>query len=74
MRDIIDHMLIQPRLIHDPRRVREDLVRPSTVSDRLASLGVGHGGRGLVGCTEGVGTYAHKEVDAREGEFRLAQL
>ena len=43
MCDIVDLVLLQPSLIDHPWRVRKDLVDPSTMSDRLASLGVGHG-------------------------------
>lgn len=74
MRQIIDLVPVHPRLVDDPRRVREDLIRPPTVTDGLAPFRVGHGGGGFVVCAELVRTHTDEEVHAGEGEFGLAQL
>ena len=72
MGDVVNIVLFQPSLIHDPWRVGEHLVCPATVPDGLTSLGVGHGGRRLVRSAKCVGTDADEKVNAWEGKFRLA--
>jgi hypothetical protein len=72
--DIINLVLVQPRLVDHPRRVGEHLVRPPTVPDRLAPLRVGHGWCGLVFRAELVGADPDEEVDGWEGELGLAEL
>ena len=66
MRNVVDLVLVQPCLVDDPRRVRQDLVRPSAMSDRLASFRMRHGRRGLVLGTLQIRVHTHQQVDFRE--------
>ena len=59
MRNVVDLVLVQPCLIDNPRRVRQDLVRPSTMSDRLASLRMCHGRRRFVFCALEIGAHSN---------------
>lgn len=74
MRDIVDLVLIQKRLINNPWRVRNNFIRPSTMPDCFTTLGVGHGWGRLVLRTENIRANANHEMNLGKGKFGLAKL
>lgn len=46
--NIIDIVLVQERLVDYPRCVRHHFIRPSTMTDRFASLGMSHSRGGFM--------------------------
>lgn len=74
MRDIVNLVLIQKRLINNPRCVRDNLVRPSTMPDCFTALGVGHSWGRLVLRTKNIRANANHEMNLGKGKLGLAKL
>jgi hypothetical protein len=74
VRQVINLMLVHPLLIHNPRCVRQDLIRPTAVSNGLASLRMRHRRGRLVLGAQLVRVYTNQKVHVRERQFGLTQL
>jgi hypothetical protein len=74
MRNIVDLMFIQERLIDDPRRIRHDLVNPATMSHGLAALRVGQDSEGFMLRAEVIGADSNNEMYRRKRKLGLPKL
>jgi len=74
MGDIINLVLFQKGVVNYPGSIFDDLVDPSTVPSRFATLCMGHDCAALVLLTQLVGANADEEVNLRKGEFCLPEL
>jgi hypothetical protein len=74
MGDIVDIVLVHEFLVDNPRGIGNNLVYPSTLTNSLASFGVGHGWCVLVVCAELVRDDSDQKLDFGERQFCLTEL
>ena len=74
MGDIVDLMFLEPRLVDDPGSIRQNLVCPSTMSDGLTPLGVGHDRSRFVLGAEYIGAHTDQKLDLWERQLGLTKL